>query len=907
MRAKTNTGEGKPEKVLPPYIVAIATIYNGNSCIGIRICDINSKDKKVMDASLKSCVMQLTNNPGVVRNLYLTPVGIKLKNGSLDRLTRLSSSGRVLGNYAAGFPLLIVNQIESIGYTVIDPFGKLRKIPNDKFIEEAKRAGIVNGVLKFIPEENREIAVGLEEAYDIAHVAKSKTGGVNNTLKMAMDLSKDTKAIAKNVQVNVDNELGYSDVFKAVSREQKQVIQDYYMWYTVDVFNSLSSVANLKVSESKKMKLTELRGDIRWQFGGIRDTGALGFSKCSLGHPLRYEYYAVGYDNKGQAVSQIIFGETCSGDFFDISVEDMRKLVKIRKKMSEEIEAMTYVQSNSLNSSLWGQYELIVNCIKKLGLSGCVEVFGEKISKTLHNFMSVDMPFPESLVKLARKKAYRSDTVKQGTGNVFWKKVFPNYSDVIDWIYSKDARLSQVSRFAQDYVEYMCYNRLDGPYAYDPIRKIGKDEGGFNNKTRQEQRNFKYYSKATLNCYELTYKELEGLLESYRIMMKASRDLMGYYKEKDAYSELSMIISKIENDYSKNPLDMTKQMYTEAVVLRSCLIFNKDYRNSSHRQLLGGVTFKSTRYYGGSSLNDLFPVKPSDIYGVLELLKKYENDRTIFIYADQDKKATKEEEEKPFNEAKELFVKNTGMGDSDRELKGIWFILSNKERKGRRIEDVRLLALNEMPVELKGSKLSVEYVKSLEEGKATKLVLDYNDNRVRDLVISLADYWKHILHKCETEGEFSDSLVGEAKRIVQLGDFIDFDKMSELSKLLDGADESDYKVKISKDIISRGVSYSKLSYNQKRIIDTAFKELLTGEKDMQPAKSNGDSLSEKEKEQFKRILEAATKDERLKKYLIGTDRIGLNIMATVLKYGKISERQRKHTDEIIESYKVFDI
>lgn len=915
---KNKVGGGKSERVVPPFIVAIATIYSGNACIGLRICDVNSKERKVMDASMRSCVNQLTNNPGLVKNLYLTPMGIRLKNGNLDRLPKVSASGRLLGNYSAGLPLLIVNQIENIGYTVIDPFGKVRKIPNDKFIEEAKKVGIVNGALKMIPEENREVAVGLEEAYEVIHVAKSRTGGVNNTIKIAMDMSKDTKAIAKNVQVNVDNELGYNDVFKAVSRDQKQVIQDYYMWYTVDVFNSLSSVVNLKVSESKKMKLTELRGDIRWQFGGIRDTGALGFSKCSLGHPLRYEYYAIGYDNKGVAINQIIFGETCSGDFFDISIEDMRKLVKIRKKMSEEIEAMTYVQSNSLNSSMWEKYSLIVSCIKKLSLSGCEEVFGEKISKTLHNFMSVDMPFPESLVKLARKKAYLSENIKQGTGNVFWKKVFPNYANEINLIYSTEARFSQLTKRTYDLLEYMCYNRLDGPYAYDPMHKIGKEEGGFNNKTRTEQRNFLYYTKAALYCSDLTFGEVASLLESYRIMMGTYKYISDYYKDTDAYTELFIVANKLRDRYSREPQNGVRDMYNAVVVSRSCLTFNKEYRNEANRQLLGGVTFKVKRYYADSPLSELFMDKPSNIAEVLEVLRKYGTDRSIFTYLESEKKhslakekereAEREQEQEKtretFNSAKKLLEDNMPLDTS----KNVWFVLSNKERKGRGIEDVCLLSLNVLPVELNGSKFSVAYTKDLNAEKVNKLVLNYNDGRVKDLIIGLADCWKHILYKCENEEDFSNSLITKAKQKVMVESLIDFDKMGELNKLMDGADESDYKIRISKDILSRGLSYSRLSAPQRKIIDSSLKELMTGEKDKQPAKgSNGVALSEQDKEQFERIIHAATENEKLKKYLMGTDSIGLDIMATVMKYGKISDRQRKHTDNIVESYKVFDL
>ena len=74
-------------------------------------------------------------------------------------------------------------------------------------------------------------------------------------------------------------------------------------------------------------------------FDGVWDNGFVN-DKCSLGHPIRYTYYAIpeGDNDRSRAIK---FGETCSSDFFNIAKEDMKRLVKVRKDMTNEIAYIT--------------------------------------------------------------------------------------------------------------------------------------------------------------------------------------------------------------------------------------------------------------------------------------------------------------------------------------------------------------------------------------------------------------------------------------------------------------------------------------------------------------------------------------------------------------------------------------
>ena len=45
----------------------------------------------------------------------------------------------------------------------------------------------------------------------------------------------------------VDN----TDVFNSLTESQKKAVQDYYMWYTVEVYQGLTKNKRLEVSEIK--------------------------------------------------------------------------------------------------------------------------------------------------------------------------------------------------------------------------------------------------------------------------------------------------------------------------------------------------------------------------------------------------------------------------------------------------------------------------------------------------------------------------------------------------------------------------------------------------------------------------------------------------------------------------------
>lgn len=49
-------------------------------------------------------------------------------------------------------PILVINQISNLGYTVLNYKGELRKVAIDKLLDEIKVVGIANGAIVYKPE-----------------------------------------------------------------------------------------------------------------------------------------------------------------------------------------------------------------------------------------------------------------------------------------------------------------------------------------------------------------------------------------------------------------------------------------------------------------------------------------------------------------------------------------------------------------------------------------------------------------------------------------------------------------------------------------------------------------------------------------------------------------------------------
>lgn len=524
-------------------IFAIAKIVDRNKPIGLRIADVESKNVQYRDVSLDSIYKVLSSGNITIENIGILDGDIVGTNGSIDRLASVTTTGELIGKA----PLVIINKIGDVGYTIVDHKGLLKKVREEDVVAYAKQFGIANG--KVVVKNGLEYVSSINGEYDVQEVSASKLGK-NKEVAINLTIGRDNRNIAKNAKIAAEDEIDSSDVFKSMTKEQRKVIQDYYMWYTVSIYENMAKGMRFKAKESKVETLAQLRGEDEWEFAGIKDMGFLGASKCELGHSLRYEYHAVARDESGKEVDRIVFGETCSGDFFEISKEDMAKLVKIRMMMTDEIKLMADITTNHTEKEEWEKIQLLVDVLKRIAKIGNTKelmynIYGEKIANTLANFLNVNLPFPESLVLLAKERVY-----KRGIFN-FWSELFPEHADLIQEVSSSLSHYD-MKGVTNLYLRYVGQIKLGGQFGYNPTKyewvngsqrnlKIGKNDllgreffgsnkkpGGFSKKDAEMVKSVQYRIFIYIRGKEFTLKEVEcvlQLLKEYDDGYKAMKEL----------------------------------------------------------------------------------------------------------------------------------------------------------------------------------------------------------------------------------------------------------------------------------------------------------------------------------------------------------------------------------------------
>lgn len=954
---RTKSSSNGEVKVKPPEIYMIATVFNEKKqLIGARIIDINDKKKKYQDVSIQSCVNVLKNNALAIKNIRLDSESgqLRLVNGALKNLTKIDRNGKPLegvnfnGTMVAKTPILIVNQISNLGYTVLNYKGETRKVAIDKLLEEIKVVGIANGVITYKPELNMDFIVGIEEPYDIIDISKSKVGATGVAkMRMAMP-SKDTSVVAKNASIDIENQINYSDVFNSLNPQQKKCVQNYYMWYTVDMYRTLAKTTKFELNVAKAEKLATLREDKNWEFGGIVDsytTGLLGGSKCSLGHSIRYEYHAVVFDDNGDVTDRIIFGETCSSDFFSISVEDMRKLVKVRKKMSEEIEKLTDAVANNQITEMWDEVKLLKECLLKLGPEKTEQIFGEKVGKTLLNYINFGIPFPESLVKLARAMAYGGVKAEDSDGSKFWSAVFPEYKEIIAKVYKDRDRgkynfySNQVLNGACSYIDFMCYNKLDGAYAYDPFLKTGKGEGGFNAKTRDERSKLLRTLKSTVLCSLFTLEEIQDLLKALDLLDKGYGTIKLLYNdcEKDVNTfreELCKLFSSrdLHEEYGQNAVEQYINKFSHYLVLDPKLKYYNTYRLGDRIERYGSkslIRYVNIKEFLNSLTYENFDFRTLHIY--MKKLKELE-DASEELRISEERKAEEEMKKAEAQRYKEMkynkitlaLDKFIGSGINVNENQVYVSVFKNgKELLVDSIDKLLVVVVYQNKENLgcstsKAGNFVIKRYKKLTE-LSNELYSEYyetlNDSELEELEIFIDK-----LLECDKDVIIGSKLLEGVKvSEIKIDDILDDMGVYEVDKIkslkdyfninnLNAKTLKDYYDKIAFDICSRINDYSALSYKQKFVIDKTYEKFIG------KSESNASDKKDKDNNDTSKGASSYVMD-RINFILSNTDtstelgakiaesvnkkdKIGLNICKTVKRTGKVSDKQLKHINNV---------
>lgn len=116
-----------------------------------------------------------------------------------------------------------------------------------------------------------------------------------------------------------EDESTVSKLYAYLSSEQIKMLKRYYLWYSQRIFTDAQKDPTLGMKsksalQRKKKNLDTLRntGGL-WHYAGFIDMGYKGAGECTLGHPLRYMHLA--WDVTVSDIETAFFGENYNEDF----------------------------------------------------------------------------------------------------------------------------------------------------------------------------------------------------------------------------------------------------------------------------------------------------------------------------------------------------------------------------------------------------------------------------------------------------------------------------------------------------------------------------------------------------------------------------------------------------------------
>lgn len=874
----------------------IAQVIANSKVVGYKIYDAESK--KTVMSPMANLINALNANPSDFKNIGLVNGKVTGTNGKLDRYARIDVNGKLLDQKA---PVVVLHKLGEVGYELVDYNGKTTKVSIAQAVEYASKMGIANG--KLVTQDNIERISSITDSYETVAFTPSKAGS-NTRVNIPIRTGSDVKQIAKHTKEDIESEMEYNDVFSAMTNEQRDVLKQYYTWYTVDAYKKLAKNARLDLAPGKAEKLAQLRGVDKWMFAGINDSYLEGNFKahCELGHRLRYEYFAIPEDAldensnvRVKAVSEggyrhryvggfrarrstleelrengaIVFGETCAGDFFNIATEDMKKLVKTRKTMSDEIEIMSNVLTNHLEGEYQGKCKLLTEVINKLGnTENIVKAFGDTVGYTLLAFMKVKMPFPESLVILAAEEARKNK-------REFWSTVFPEYTNTIKAI-TESGELVHGLEAARFVLEFISDYTLEGDYSYDPLNDNDnrrRDIGKYNKETREIR---EAQLKTILRTAGLLVKypnrfeivQLERYLKIISYMLALRVEIVKEFEKsetvKSKYNSVKNLSHHIENNVLQEVVENNTNNIAEQMwLVISTVMFMEDskgnfyengyYQRGNYIRYCSTPVFKrGTMRYGHCYIERMGSV--DEIYNIISDI----NAKSSVVAANiikyiEDKLKLELEAEK----LKTWYYKLTPKYGLDK-FKDESFIvakldyITNLEFKTQ-LEVHNLGAtkstygINVNEFELDGEQYStlmdIDEIKNcheISEGDYNFYIEEIKRSKSRHL---------ELLKRLEKERQEEEARLAELQKRQQeeaeakaKAEKADEAKLEELRQLISKHKDkvNNYGIRTAEAILNQGTPYSKMSSRQKWRIDTTLKELREIDKGKQQEKVNYD-------------------------------------------------------------------
>lgn len=309
-----------------------------------------------------------------------------------------------------------------VGYNAYDNYGCSAYIERDYALAYANSAKFANAIF--------------DEATQLFRPYRGGTFSV--VAPEAAEVIRGTSEIQKLAECAVNIGRMENEAYQYMTAEQIKHIQEYYKWHTIYAYKEIACSLRMGVSPNKVAQLERLKGAGDWTFAGVYDGGYMGAGTCALGHTLRYIFTAVNNSN-GQ---ELIFGETCVGDFFELSPAALKALTKAKNTMSSELKEIGVIlETRALQEYMDGISEF-VSLLSALG-DNAAGIVGSKAIRFAWRFMELNMPIPyslidfilqrlrsklsEVLVLLGASKEYAESLVSEGIELGGWHTTLADY------------------------------------------------------------------------------------------------------------------------------------------------------------------------------------------------------------------------------------------------------------------------------------------------------------------------------------------------------------------------------------------------------------------------------------------------------------------------------------------------
>lgn len=736
-------------------IYVIAYVMSEGKLVGVRITDLCDGKHEVKSVSLQDLARVYKAYPNMFMN-------IGLKDGLITfykvKFAQINEKGRHITDKT----WIVANKLGNVGYTFICSDGKVKKLRSVDSLTLCKEQNVCNVLVNDNPIRLVPIDPDLE--FETIKLSKSTVDTSINNLKIGLVMNKNKKIVSVS-EAEVQNNISQEDKeIVGLSDKQIQALQAYYLWYTTDAYSFLSENKVFKLKESKAIILSKLKKDYEWHFAGIIDGWFKGAFKCTLGHPLRYKYIVNGYatheDYLNRKIAQVIeFGEECHADFFEIPREELAKLKKIRKYMSEELNLITEAKRVEVEdgndkywSALWGSVDFLRKVVEDKNIILLTKMFGSKVAQTLRMFTDLDIPYPDSLVKKACEEAYGNSEYysDKNRAKEFIRMLVPrDYHGTLDELQALDD--CYFKDMWERLFRYTTYYALGGSYAYNPLANTGKRYGALNKETR--------YIRA---------KEIQP----FRLIGLGIGSTYGYSQFMRAMDLLQYIF-------------YIKPYYTEEIKAE----LNSDNARKYNRRIVEYIScydsaFKSGGFSDAIHLMQVVPYNPETGEDKVSVLERFLNDISSVGLLEL---------------LKSDFYKKTGLD----------FIKMITKEAGNYRKTLKSGLTIECETKEIGNVRNIHI--KFGEYEYSFLNMDYNKLPTDAIVYLGKEIDLHDSLVVEEIKEAQKQKESETTRVL--------DRLETAFRSLKG-DKSDYRENIIKDMFKRGKKYEELSSKQKYIVDS---------------------------------------------------------------------------------------